>query len=118
MGRAAPASQRAYSRRIGWRECTERTRREFIRTSAAAGAAAGSSKFAAVPPKGSAAPVESSHLETFSDWIRADREARKQGLEQCLQRIREREPSIHAWVQVQPQRPTGEGPLSEIPFGV
>jgi amidase len=28
------------------------------------------------------------------------------------------DPSIHAWVQVSPQRPTGRGKLSEIPFGV
>jgi len=28
------------------------------------------------------------------------------------------DPSIHAWVQVSPQRPTGDGKLSEIPFGV
>ena len=27
------------------------------------------------------------------------------------------DPSIHAWVQVAPQRPTGEGKLSEIPYG-
>ncbi len=27
------------------------------------------------------------------------------------------DPSIHAWVQVAPQRPTGNGKLSEIPFG-
>jgi Asp-tRNA(Asn)/Glu-tRNA(Gln) amidotransferase A subunit family amidase len=92
------------------------TRRDFIKTSAAAGAA-GISQFAAAPP-GKAAPTESPRLETFSDWIRADRAARKRGLEQCLQRIRELEPSIHAWVQVQPERPTGDGPLSEIPFGV
>lgn len=93
------------------------TRRAFIKTSAAAGAAAGFSQFAAEPP-GRAAQTGSSRLETFSDWIQADREARKRGLEQCLQRIRELEPSIHAWVQVQPERPTGDGPLSEIPFGV
>jgi Asp-tRNA(Asn)/Glu-tRNA(Gln) amidotransferase A subunit family amidase len=92
------------------------TRRDFIKTSAA-GAAAGISQFAAEPP-GRAAPAESPRLETFSDWIQADRDARKRGLEQCLQRIRELEPSIHAWVQVQPERPTGDGPLSEIPFGV
>src|SRR4029077_8480869 len=91
------------------------TRRDFIKTSAAG--AAGISQFAAVPP-GSAAAAESPRLETFSDWIRADRSARKRGLEQCLERIRELEPSIHAWVQVQPERPTGDGPLSEIPFGV
>ena len=40
------------------------------------------------------------------------------GLKQRLQRIRELDPSIHAWVQVKPERPTGDGPLSEIPFGV
>src|SRR5438477_9636578 len=28
------------------------------------------------------------------------------------------DPSIHAWVQVLPQRPTGKGKLSAIPFGV
>src|SRR5438874_13598049 len=27
------------------------------------------------------------------------------------------DPSIHAWVQVLPQRPTGKGKLSAIPFG-
>ncbi len=65
-----------------------------------------------------AAPAQLSRLETFSDWTKADRAARKQGLEQCLQRIRELEPSIHAWVVVQPERPTGDGLLAEIPFGV
>lgn len=39
-------------------------------------------------------------------------------MEQCLERIRQLEPSIHAWVQVQPERPTCEGLLCEIPFGV
>jgi Asp-tRNA(Asn)/Glu-tRNA(Gln) amidotransferase A subunit family amidase len=93
------------------------TRRDFIKTSAAAGAAA-SIPSLGVMPSGRAAQLKSASLETFSDWIQADRETRKQGLEQCLQRIRELEPSIHAWVQVQPERPTGDGPLSEIPFGV
>ena len=69
-------------------------------------------------PPGRAAQVKSTDLLTFSDWIQADRDARKRGLEQCLQRIRELEPSIHAWVQVKPEAPTGDGPLSEIPFGV
>jgi Asp-tRNA(Asn)/Glu-tRNA(Gln) amidotransferase A subunit family amidase len=35
-----------------------------------------------------------------------------------MQRIRELDPSIHAWVIVQPERPAGDGPLAEIPFGV
>lgn len=93
------------------------TRRDFIRSSAAAGAAASISGLAAMPPV-RAAQVKSTGLLTFSDWIQADRETRKRGLQQCLQRIRELEPSIHAWVQVQPERPTGDGPLAEIPFGV
>jgi Asp-tRNA(Asn)/Glu-tRNA(Gln) amidotransferase A subunit family amidase len=93
------------------------TRRDFIKTGAAAGAAAGISDFAALPMSRLAA-ADSPRLETFSEWLRADRETRKRGLELCLQRIRELEPSIHAWVTVQPERPTADGPLSEIPFGV
>src|SRR6202048_3558012 len=94
------------------------SRRDFIKTSAAAGAAASISQFAASPAGGTAAPVQSSRLETFTDWIAADRATRKRGLRQCLDRIRELDPSIHAWVVVQPERPTADGPLSEIPFGV
>src|SRR5579862_6848345 len=82
------------------------TRRDFIKCSAAA--ALGYSQSAATP----------SRLETFSDWIKAGSAARKQSLEQCRQHIRELEPSIHAWVVVQPEQPTGEGLLSDIPFGV
>jgi Asp-tRNA(Asn)/Glu-tRNA(Gln) amidotransferase A subunit family amidase len=92
------------------------TRRDFIKTSAAAGATAGISDFAALPTGRLAAP-EAPRLETLTEWLRADRDARKRGLEVCLQRIRELDPSIHAWVQVQPERPTADGPLSEIPFG-
>lgn len=91
-------------------------RRDFIKTGVA-GVAASISNFATAP-FGRAAQVKSTGLLTFSDWIQADRETRKSGLQQCLQRIRELEPSIHAWVRVQPERPTGDGPLSEIPFGV
>ena len=92
------------------------TRRDFIKTSAAAGAAAGISDFAALAT-GRLAATEQPRLETLSEWLRADRDARKRGLDVCLQRIRELDPSIHAWVQVQPERPTADGPLSEIPFG-
>jgi amidase len=56
-------------------------------------------------------------LETFSEWLSADREARKRGLDACLLRIRELEPKIHAWVVVQPEQPTSDGPLAGIPFG-
>ena len=92
------------------------TRRDFLKNSVVVGATAAISKFAALPPR-AAATVESPTMETFTEWLQADIPARKRGLEICLQRIRELEPSIHAWVQVQPERPTADGPLSEIPFG-
>ncbi len=82
-----------------------------------AGAAAGFAGFAAWP-KGKMAAADAPRLETFTDWIHADRETRKRGLDQCLARIRELDPKIHAWAVVQPERPTGDGPLAEIPFGV
>jgi Asp-tRNA(Asn)/Glu-tRNA(Gln) amidotransferase A subunit family amidase len=43
---------------------------------------------------------------------------RTDGLQACLARIREREPAIHAWVEVRPRRPSADGPLAGIPFGV
>ena len=92
------------------------TRRDFIKTTAVAGAAISISEYAALR-SGLAAAVESPRMVTLSEWLQADRETRKRGLELCLQRIRELEPSIHAWVQLQPERPTADGPLSEIPFG-
>jgi Asp-tRNA(Asn)/Glu-tRNA(Gln) amidotransferase A subunit family amidase len=81
-----------------------------------AGAAAGLAGFASWPGE-CMVVAEAPRLETFTDWIRADRETRKHGLDQCLARIRELDPKIHAWVAVQPERPTGDGPLAEIPFG-
>ena len=62
-------------------------------------------------------PPAATRFETLSDWIRADRAARKRALEQCRQRIRELESSIHAWVVVQPEQPTSDGPLADIPYG-
>jgi Asp-tRNA(Asn)/Glu-tRNA(Gln) amidotransferase A subunit family amidase len=60
----------------------------------------------------------SRRMVTLSEWLRADPDARKRGLNDCLQRIRELEPSIHAWVQVQPETRVADGPLADIPFGV
>jgi Asp-tRNA(Asn)/Glu-tRNA(Gln) amidotransferase A subunit family amidase len=57
-------------------------------------------------------------LETLTQWLRASPNERRRALQPCLDRIRELEPSIHAWVQVSPQRSSGHGSLSEIPFGV
>ena len=69
------------------------TRRDFIKTSAAAGAAASISEFAALPSSRVSA-ADSPGLETFTDWLKADQNTRKRGLEQCLQRIRELDPSF------------------------
>src|SRR5689334_12334934 len=60
---------------------------------------------------------QSARLEPLSDWLRAGRDVRRSGLQFCLERIRAADPGIHAWVQVLPQKPTGDGELSEIPFG-
>jgi Asp-tRNA(Asn)/Glu-tRNA(Gln) amidotransferase A subunit family amidase len=57
-------------------------------------------------------------LQSLGDWLRADAASRKQGLEACLERIRQMDPSIHAWVQVQPQPSIATGRLSGIPFAV
>jgi len=92
----------------------EHTRRSFMKTGLGAAAAAGIWELALLRR---AWAEDSPRLETFTDWLRADRDARKRALEQCLQRIRELDPMIHAWVQVKPEKPTGDGPLFGIPYG-
>src|SRR5437773_12153853 len=57
-------------------------------------------------------------LETIAHCIDATIRPRELSLQPCLDSIRDIDSSIHAWVQVLPQRPTGKGKLSEIPFGV
>jgi Asp-tRNA(Asn)/Glu-tRNA(Gln) amidotransferase A subunit family amidase len=64
------------------------------------------------------ATEQSPRLETFTQWLKASRKERQLALQPCLDRIRAMDPSIHAWVQVMPEKPTGNGALSEIPFGV
>lgn len=61
--------------------------------------------------------AQTPRLETFTQWLHASRPVREGALQACLEHIRALDPSIHAWVQVMPQRPTGDGMLSEIPFG-
>ena len=58
------------------------------------------------------------HLVTMTQWLKASPNVRKLALQSCLDRIRELEPSIHAWVQILPQNSIGRGSLAEIPFGV
>src|SRR5262245_31910772 len=57
-------------------------------------------------------------LETLTEWLNAPRAARERALQPAVERIKALDPSIQAWVQVSPQRPTGSGSLSGIPFGV
>jgi Asp-tRNA(Asn)/Glu-tRNA(Gln) amidotransferase A subunit family amidase len=63
-------------------------------------------------------PDDAPRLETLTQWLAASREARQRALQPTVERIRAMDGSIQAWVQVAPQRPTGSGKLSEIPFGV
>jgi Asp-tRNA(Asn)/Glu-tRNA(Gln) amidotransferase A subunit family amidase len=72
------------------------------------GAKAGARAFAAEPPR----------LETFSQWLNASPKTRELALQPLLERIRAADTSIHAWVQVQPEPPTGSGPLTGIPLGI
>jgi Asp-tRNA(Asn)/Glu-tRNA(Gln) amidotransferase A subunit family amidase len=61
--------------------------------------------------------AQTPRLVTLTEWMNAPREVRAQGLQAALEFIRATDPAIHAWVQVLPQTPTGDGPLAGIPFG-
>jgi Asp-tRNA(Asn)/Glu-tRNA(Gln) amidotransferase A subunit family amidase len=63
------------------------------------------------------ASSQTPRLETLTQWLNASHRTRELALRSCLDRIQELDSSIHAWVQVSPQKPTGNGMLSEIPFG-
>lgn len=67
---------------------------------------------------GATVKEQSPHLETFTQWLNATASARELALPACLDRIRAMDPSIQAWVQVEPEKPTATGKLSGIPFGV
>jgi Asp-tRNA(Asn)/Glu-tRNA(Gln) amidotransferase A subunit family amidase len=83
-------------------------RREFLQASLAM----------SLSPLQSRQSKPADRLDTFADWVKASRDQRVHGLQGCLDRIRALDSSIQAWVQVSPERPTGDGPLSEIPVGV
>lgn len=57
-------------------------------------------------------------LKQFVEWLESGEKTEAEVLEICLERIREREPEIQAWVEVAPQPRTADGPLCGIPFGV
>lgn len=63
------------------------------------------------------ASAQSPRLETVRQWINASQAERAAGVKACLDRIRDLDPKIQAWVQVAPQPALSEGPLSGIPFG-
>ena len=56
-------------------------------------------------------------LDSLTDWLALAPGARAAALPDLLARIARLEPAIHAWVQVAPERPTGQGSLADIPFG-
>ena len=55
-------------------------------------------------------------LQKVVKSLRSGNESESDILETCLQRIRESDARIHAWVQVAPQKPIGKGALQGIPF--
>ena len=57
-------------------------------------------------------------LESLEDWLRADGPGRARALERSLERIRDLDGGLRAWVEVNPQPQTATGPLAGIPFGV
>ena len=63
-------------------------------------------------------PKSPDALSTLTQWMDATQTEREQGVKACLNRIKEMDSSVHAWVQVSPQEPTGTGRLLGIPFGV
>ena len=65
-----------------------------------------------------ATALDNSRLESLTEWLAASAADRDRALAGCLDRIQKMEPSIHAWVHISPQKPTGHGKLNGIPFGV
>lgn len=55
---------------------------------------------------------------TLTDWMKTSASMRASVIDELVQRIRSADQQIHAWVQLDPQQPIGNGPLSGIPFGV
>ena len=49
-----------------------------------------------------AAHAQAPRLENLSQWLEASRQRRERALQPCLDRIKEMDPAIKAWVQVSP----------------
>lgn len=82
------------------------TRRSFLAGAAVAATHALRARAAVEPPA------------TFTEWMRLSPADRDTARQLAVDRIRRADASIHAWVQVRPEAPTGRGPLDGIPFGV
>ncbi len=62
--------------------------------------------------------AQTPRLETLTDWLKASPSAREQARASLADRVRAQDVPLQAWVQIQPEAPTGTGPLAGIPFGV
>ena len=62
--------------------------------------------------------AEPARLETFRQWSDSSAGDREVSLQRLVDRIRDADQAIQAWVQVAPQPSPGRGKLSGIPFGV
>jgi Asp-tRNA(Asn)/Glu-tRNA(Gln) amidotransferase A subunit family amidase len=57
-------------------------------------------------------------LAKYVEWLESGEKTPADLIAFCRARIAEREPELHAWVEVSPRDPLGSGPLDGIPFGV
>lgn len=64
-----------------------------------------------------APPASQIRLDRLEDWLQASPAARAEAVERSLQCIRQTDPSLHAWVEVNPQPCAGAGSLAGIPYG-
>jgi Asp-tRNA(Asn)/Glu-tRNA(Gln) amidotransferase A subunit family amidase len=64
------------------------------------------------------AAADTPRLETFTQWLRASQKTRNLALQPLVERTRIMDIPIQAWVQVSPEKATGQGRLNGIPFGV
>jgi Asp-tRNA(Asn)/Glu-tRNA(Gln) amidotransferase A subunit family amidase len=94
---------------MGYQNVSGLSRRTFLFAGLAAAVGSATSTYAQQQ-----APLP----ETLTQWLGASAKTRKLALQRCLDRIQTMEPSIHAWVQVSPQRNAARGSLSGIPYGV
>lgn len=64
------------------------------------------------------ASAQTARLETMTQWLAATPRVREAELQRCVERIRDLDREIHAWVQISVDKSIGTGPLHGIPFGV